>query len=126
MLLPRKLIYCALFDASVGADFTVVYRDGSRNAFGKRVHIEKFITDKEYRLFKDLKGKIDLLIEDAEPLGQLKMSFVAVKRQRTKEARFDLGDLTFAGLGARGTRLAPKPVSRMKHELQGSKSRSPR
>jgi topoisomerase-4 subunit A len=121
VLLPRKLIYCEPFDTSGGIDFTLVYRDGRRNAFGKRVHIEKFITDKEYRLFRDPKGKIDLLIADGEPLGQLKMNFVQVKRQRTKEARFNLGDLVFAGLNARGTRLAQKSVSRLKHERDGSK-----
>ena len=115
LLLPRKLLYCAPFDKEEGADFTVVYRDGQKIAFGKRVHIERFITDKEYRLFKDPKGKIDLLLTDDEPLGVLHMGFVPVKRQRLREATYDLGDLEFAGLTARGVRLAPKPVSKLKH-----------
>ena len=115
MLLPRKLLYCAPFDPEAGADFTLVYRDGEKNAFGKRVHIERFITDKEYRLFKDTKGRIDLLLADDEPLGVVRMQFVPAKRQRLRAAEFDLGELEFAGLTARGTRLAPKPVSRFKH-----------
>lgn len=115
LLLPRKLLYCAPFDSELGADFSVVYRDAQKHVFGKRVHIERFITDKEYRLFKDPKGKIDLLLPDDEPLGLLEMSFVPVKRQRLRAARFDLGDLEFAGLTARGARLAPKPVARLKH-----------
>jgi len=115
MLLPRKVLYCELFDPEEGADFTVVYRDGEKNAWGKRVHIERFITDKEYRLFKDPKGRIDLLLADGAPLGVLRMSFVPAKRQRLRAAEFDLGALEFAGLTTRGTRLAPKPVSKLKH-----------
>ena len=117
LLLPRKLLYCAPFDPELGADFSVVYRDAQKHVFGKRVHIERFITDKEYRLFKDPKGKIDLLLRDDEPLGLLEMSFVPVKRQRLRAARFDLGELEFAGLTARGARLAPKPVAKLKHTL---------
>jgi topoisomerase-4 subunit A len=115
LLLPRELLYCAPFDPELGADFSVVYRDAQKHVFGKRVHIERFITDKEYRLFKDPKGKIDLLLPDDEPLGLLEMSFVPVKRQRLRAARFDLGELEFAGLTARGARLAPKPVAKLKH-----------
>ncbi len=117
LLLPRKLLYCALFDPEVGADFSIVYRDAQKHVFGKRVHIERFITDKEYRLFKDPKGKIDLLLPDDEPLGLLEMSFVPMKRQRLRAARFDLGELEFAGLTARGARLAPRPVAKLKHTL---------
>ncbi|MFI5315438.1 MAG: DNA topoisomerase IV subunit A [Myxococcota bacterium] len=115
VLLPRKVIFVGLFDAEKGKDFTLVYRDADRNAFGKRVHIESFIHDKEYRFFKDEKGKLDLLLEgDATP-GRVHLQFVAQKRQRQKEAEFDLGELEFAGVTARGQRLAPKPVARVKH-----------
>jgi topoisomerase-4 subunit A len=117
MLLPRKVLYCARFDPEIGADFTLVYRDGEKQVFGKRVHIERFITDKEYRLFKDPKGRIDLLLPDDEPLGLLQMSFVPAKRQRLRSAEFDLGELEFAGLTTRGTRLAPRPVAKLKHTL---------
>jgi topoisomerase-4 subunit A len=117
VLLPRKLLFVGVFDPEKGQDFTLVYRDGERNAFGKRVHIESFIHDKEYRFFKDEKGKLDLLLPgDATP-GKVHMTFVAQKRQRQKEADFDLGELEFAGIPARGQRLAPKPVARVKHVL---------
>ncbi len=43
------------------------------------------------------------------------MDFVPLKRQRLRKAEFDLGELEFAGLTARGTRLAPRPVSKFKH-----------
>ena len=47
--------------------------------------------------------------------GRVHLQFVAAKRQRQKECDFDLGELEFAGLTARGQRLAPKPVARVKH-----------
>ncbi len=115
VLLPRKVLFVGLFDSEKGKDFTLVYRDGERNAFGKRVHIESFIHDKEYRFFKDENGKLDLLLEGDSTPGRVHLQFVAQKRQRQKEAEFDLGELEFAGITARGQRLAPKPVARVKH-----------
>ena len=70
VLLPRKLLYVGVFDPEKGKDFTLVYRDADRNAFGKRVHIESFIHDKEYRFFKDEKGKLDLLARRRHAAGQ--------------------------------------------------------
>jgi len=115
VLLPRKVLHVAVFDPEKGKDFTIVWRDADRTAFGKRVHIESFIHDKEYRFFKDEKGKLDLLLEDDVKPGRVHLQFVAAKRQRQKECDFDLGDLEFAGLTTRGQRLAPKPVARVKH-----------
>jgi topoisomerase-4 subunit A len=116
VLLPRKVLFVGVFDPEKGQDFTLVYRDGERNAFGKRVHIESFIHDKEYRFFKDEKGKLDLLLWGEAAPGRVHLQFVAQKRQRQKEAEFDLGELEFAGIPARGQRLAPKPVARVKHQ----------
>ena len=113
-LLPRKLLYCAPFDTERGVRFTVVYRDGGKIAFGKKVHIHKFVTNREYRLVKDPKGRIDALIPEGKE-GLLHLAFVPAKRQRISEARFDLREIQPSiSAGARGTRLAPKPVSRVK------------
>ena len=70
VLLPRKVLYVGVFDPEKGKDFTIVWRDADRTAFGKRVHIESFIHDKEYRFFKDEKGKLDLLLEGDTRAGQ--------------------------------------------------------
>jgi topoisomerase-4 subunit A len=115
VLVQEKLAYCGVFDVEKGARFTVVYRDRLKNAFGKRIHIQSFIHDKEYRLFKDEKGRLDLLIPEGDELGTLQMAFVPMKRQRVKEGRFDLTGLEPTGVTARGTRLAPKPVARIRH-----------
>jgi len=112
LLLSGKLIHCQIFDPEQGAEFTVVYRDAKRIAFGKRIRIEKFIRNKEYRLVKDEKGRVDLLLPAPET-GAVHLPFVPAKRQRLKSADFDLSGLELTSASARGVRLAPKPVSRV-------------
>lgn len=113
LLFTGKLLYCRPFDPDVGVDFTVVYRDKQKIAFAKRIHIEKFIRNKEYQLVKDRAGKVDLLLEDAAT-GIVELSYTPAKRQRLKGSKFDLSTLEVTGTAARGTRLAAKPVSRVK------------
>jgi topoisomerase-4 subunit A len=113
-LLPGKLLYCELFNLEEGLTFTVVYRDKDKIAYGKKVQVLKFIKDKEYQLIKGDKGKVDLLILEGEPLGTIHLGFVPAKRQRVKSAQFDLEELELTGVAARGIRLAPKPVSKVK------------
>ncbi len=112
-VLVPKVIYCKVFDPEAGAAFTVVYRTKDKIVYGKRVHIKAFIRDREYELIKDREGRIDLLIEgDSEDTVQ--MDFVPHKRQRVHEASFDLSQLEVTGVGARGRRLAPKAVAKLK------------
>lgn len=112
--LPGKVLYLDAFDEEEGAAFYVVYRDAKKIAYGKLIHILKFIKDKEYQLIKG-EGKVDILFEPTEEHpGELELKFVPQKRQRVKEAEFDLAELDYTSATARGTRLAPKPVSRIK------------
>jgi len=113
MLIPGKVLYCDRFDEERGKAFTVVYRDKERNAFGKRVHILKFIRDKEYELIKGRTGKIDMLLPD-DAADVIRLHYVPRKRQRVTENDFDLAVLDFMGISARGVRLAPKPAARIK------------
>ena len=123
LLIPGKLIHCAVFDPEKGASFTVIYRDRQRFAFGKRVAIQGFIRGKEYLLIKDKAGKVDLLLPgDAQ--GTLHLKFAAMKRQRVHEATFDLAELEQTGVAARGTRLAPKPVARI-HVIEKPAPKTP-
>lgn len=110
-LISGKLLHASVFDPEQGVQFTVIYRDGDRTCFGKRVHIQRFITDKEYQLTKD--GKIDFLLS-GDATGTLDLKYVPQKRQRVKETTFDLAGLELMGINARGVRLAPKPVGRLK------------
>ena len=115
VLFTGKLVYCELFDPEQGAEFVVIYRDAGKMAFGKRVRIEKFVRNREYRLVRDKAGKVDFLFgPDVE--GELKLSFRPAPRQRVKSARFDVSKLELTSPTARGTRLAPKPVSKLGFE----------
>ncbi len=117
-----KLIYCHVFDPEKGVEFTVVYRDAKRLAFAKRIRIEKFIRNKEYRLVKDPKGRVDLLLQEGET-GTAKLTYVAMKRQRVKGSEYDLSDLEVTSATARGVRLAPKPVARLSFTPAPAKAR---
>jgi topoisomerase-4 subunit A len=110
---PGKLLYCAPFDPEQGFEFTLVYCDPTRICYGKRVKIERFIRNREYRLVKDEKGKVLLLLPDGEE-GIVSLQFAPAPRQRVKSARYDLSRLEPTGVAARGIRLATKPVSKVK------------
>jgi len=107
------MIYAEIFDPDKGVEFTVVYRDKRRMAYAKKIKIEKFIRNREYRLIKDKGGRVDLLLP-VEECGTIHMDFVPAKRQRLKEADFDLTSLEPTSASARGARMAPKPVAKVK------------
>ena len=114
MLLTAKPLQILLFNKEEGVVLTYVYRDKkTRNAWGKKIHIQGFIHDKEYDLVKGRNGKIDRLwVGDTDYLAHL--IFVPMKRQRKKEDWYNLEHLEVCGLGSRGTRLATKPVQWIK------------
>lgn len=113
VLIPGKILYLNVFDPEEGVRFTVIYRDSNRVAWAKKVHIRAFIKDREYELVKDKKGKVDMLLE-GDSQDTLNLDFVPAKRQRVHNARFDLSILDFVGTTARGRRLSPKPVARLR------------
>ncbi len=112
-LLVGRVIYCKLFNPEKGEEFTVVYRDKTRQCYAKRVHILKFIKEREYYLIKNKEGRIDLLSQAADP-GIAHLSYAPAPRQRVKGATFDLGKLELTSPSARGSRLAPKAVAKLK------------
>lgn len=107
------MIYAEIFDPEVGVEFTVVYRDKKRIAYAKKIRIEKFIRNREYRLIKEKGGRVDLLLPEGQS-GTVHMDFVPAKRQRVKAADFDLRELELTSASARGARMAPKPVAKVK------------
>ena len=124
MLIPDKVIQCQLFDPDEGVRFTVVYRTDDRMAYAKKVHIKAFIRDREYELVPGRKGRVDLLLEgDADDV--LHLDYVPKKRQRVHNTTFDLSELDFVGVTAKGRRLAPKPVARIKR-LRGDEAEQAR
>ena len=118
--IPGKVLYLKRFDVEEGAAFYVVYRDKKKQSFGKLIHILKYIKDREYRLIKDEGGRVDILFAPHDdPPGWVHLKHVVQKRQRVKEAFFDLATLDFTSPLARGTRLTPKPVARVSLKKMG-------
>jgi topoisomerase IV subunit A len=109
-LLPGKLLLCSIFDKEKGADLLFVYRDESRVAWGKRVHVSGFITDKTYDLVRGSATGIDYL-QDGSRDQKLRLRFVPAKRQRLKEIEVNTRAIRLCGLAARGTRLHAKAVN---------------
>ena len=121
VLIPGKVLFCAKHDPENGLAFTLVYRDADRVAWGKRVVIKTFIKDKEYSLIPggpNDRARIEVLTRREQP-GKVKLKFLPAKRQRVKEAEFDLNELSVKGVSARGNRLSPKPVSAVT-QIRGS------
>jgi len=112
VLFPARLLHVQVFDPEEGARFTLVYRDAERRAFAKKVQIRRFVRNREYQLAKD--GRLDVLLPGHVD-GTVELRFAPAKRQRVKDASFDLAELAPTGVAARGTRLAPKPVSRVRY-----------
>lgn len=113
VLLSGKLLYCNVFNPDEGVTFTVVYRDSDKHMYGKRVHIQSFIRNKEYELIKDKGGMIDLLLP-GDANGKLSMTLAAKRGQPAETEVFDLKQLEPTAVGARGTRLAQRAVTKYK------------
>jgi topoisomerase-4 subunit A len=111
--LPGKLLYCRVFDQEKGCNVTLVYRDRNQNAWGKKVRISKFITDKVYELCKDSLAGIEYFTT-GKTTAVIKMQFVPFPRQKIKEAFYDLSKLLLCGINARGTHLHTKKVAKIK------------
>ena len=116
VLIPGRLIHASVFDEERGTKFTVIYRDGKKNCYGKRFHIEKYTRGREYTMIKDEKGKIDKLWEGYVD-GKVTLHFVEAPRQRQTECDFNLAELDEMGVNARGTKMAPKPVAKVRLKL---------
>ncbi len=113
ILIPSKVAYLDIFDQENGKAFTVLYRTKDKVAYAKKIHIQKFIRDREYELIKGKKGKIDQLLP-IEIKDTVQLNFVPAKYQRVKEGFFDLSELEVIGVTARGRRMASKPVSKLR------------
>lgn len=112
ILLSGKLIYCDLFDQERGLKISIVYLDENRVSWGKKVHIEKYITDKIYNLFKESSKGMQYFSIRKVP-DKIKLHFVPSKRQKIHEAYFDLNELGFSSNSSRGTRLHSKKVKKI-------------
>ncbi|NRA40013.1 MAG: DNA topoisomerase IV subunit A [Planctomycetes bacterium] len=113
ILISAKPVYYELYDQEKGIELTVLFRDKKKNAFAKKIQLLKFTRNREYELIKKKEGRIDeIIIGDAQ--NKVSMEFVPAKHQKLKSGKFNLKDVEFQGASARGVRMAPKPVSKIK------------
>jgi topoisomerase-4 subunit A len=112
-VLLGKVLHLALFNPEVGESFTMVYRDAKKVAWAKKFHIQKFVRNKEYKLISDANGQVDVLTQEAKP-GRVRVSFIPAPRQRIQEVDFDLTALEVGSVPAKGVKVAPKPVTRVR------------
>ena len=110
---------------SRGRHFTVVYRDSDRIAYAKKIHIKAFIRDREYELIKDRKGAHRPAPRRATANDILHLDFVP--EEAPTGARGDLRPRARSSppaSAARGRRLAPKPVARIKRRKRDARIRT--
>jgi topoisomerase-4 subunit A len=107
--MPGALLYAAVFDSKKGVGLTLIYRDANKVAWGKKVRIERFITNKVYSLVKEGALGIEYLSDKKAP-GAVKLAMVPFKRQKVKIVTVNLNSLAPCGLAARGAKLSAKPV----------------
>ena len=98
------LLYAGLGPGERGA-FRALYRD-AKMAWGKRVHIERFITNKTYSLAKEGSLGIDFLSEK-KIQGIVQLNMVPARKQKVKSVNVDLAKIPACGLTARGVKLTP-------------------
>jgi hypothetical protein len=106
------VLHAEVFDPEKGTHLSLVWLDADRAPWGKRVKVERFITNKVYSLVKEGAAGIAFLAPEKKP-GPVKIDFVPTKRAKLKSLVVDLGKVPECGLGARGTRLANKPVEKV-------------
>jgi topoisomerase-4 subunit A len=113
-VLVGNLLHCALFNPEEGALLTLVYRDAKKHAYAKKVHLIKFMRNREYALALDKQCRIDFLKVGPQAKATVRLSYAPTPRGRVEEVKFKLQDLELTSVNARGTKLAPKPVSKVR------------
>ena len=113
LLVGKKVLAIEPFNNDEGMILSYVYRDEDRCAWAKKIHITGFIKDKEYDLIKDSKGTVDKLWV-GEVDYQIFCLLEPKKRQRKKEAWYDMEELDVCGLAARGSRITTREVAKVK------------
>ncbi len=105
-----KLYEFRKFDSEV--EFGIIYRDNSTGkAYGKRCYIEKFITDKVYRLCPE-HCRLELVTPRTDAIYELQ---VDSKRKDAQTSEINLKELPLRSPRARGQLLTNKPILKVTH-----------
>ncbi|MGA1868949.1 MAG: DNA topoisomerase IV subunit A [bacterium] len=106
----EDLIYVNKFDSTIL--FNLIYRDPSSGiSFCKRFHIEKFILDKEYSLFK--KGGIIQVFSTGDDF-RVKVVYKPKPRLKVKSEVLDFSNQLVKGVVSRGNQVSKKIIKDIK------------
>jgi len=111
--LPAPVLYAEVFDPQKGAHLSLVWLDADRAPWGKRVKVERFITNKVYSLVKEGSAGIAYLSADRKSPGVVQIDFVPARRAKRKSLVVNMRKVPECGLAARGARLAIKAVEKV-------------
>jgi len=110
--LPAPIVYAGIFDPAKGTDLNLIWLDAARAPWGKRVRVERFITNKVYSLVKEGSAGIAFLSTDRKVPGVVQIDFVPAKRAKLRSVVVNMAKVPECGLAARGMRLATKPAEK--------------
>ncbi|MGK5092700.1 DNA topoisomerase IV subunit A [Deltaproteobacteria bacterium TL4] len=91
----------------------IYYENREQICYAKRFSVEKFILDKEYRLFTEQEGAV-IAHFSAGPGVMVEVQFVPKAKMQKARELFNFDDLAVKGVSARGNRVSTKPVKRVK------------
>lgn len=106
----EEVIYVGVADKETL--FTAIYLDGeSKQAYGKRFIIDKFIME---RVYPYLPSGSELLLLTTDPSLRLQLAFQAKKGERIKQAEIELEEIPIKGVKTKGVRLHKRPVKELR------------
>jgi topoisomerase-4 subunit A len=112
VLLPSKVLYCAVFNPEQGDVFSVVYRDKKKTAYAKKVHVKQFIRNKEYSLLPKSGGKIEVLLH-GDVACKIQGQTLALGKGRVVNVSFDLKQVETGTAASKGVKIHEKPVGKL-------------
>lgn len=109
----QKLLYVGIADKTT--PFSLVYRDPKTHiCYGKRFIIKQFILDRVYRTCEE--GMVvEFLSDQPHVVGTLHL--LPRPKLKIKKVEFDMSKVLIKGLTAKGIRLHPKEVKRVKCKI---------
>ena len=107
--IDENLLYVNKFDKD--ALFNLIYKDpASGLSYCKRFRIEKFILDKEYRLF-EAGGKVQAFAMGEQ--FQVRIRYLPKKRMKIRSEIMNFSNQLVKGVTSRGNRVSNKVISRI-------------
>ncbi|MBF0240666.1 MAG: DNA topoisomerase IV subunit A [SAR324 cluster bacterium] len=123
MFLGKDVILVEKLDPALVYNL-VYYASDNQICYAKRFHVEKYILDKDYHLFDAQKGAGVVHFSKGSGI-MLEVFFVQNARSRKTRELFSLDEQPVKAITARGNRVSPKPVAKVKPTNQVNNNPQP-